>query len=77
MVHICGGRVLKLPLWLLYPLTDLAWLLRLRFLTEFPSPALNCAIWSWVIANKKVKRDLNYKFKYTTREAFEDFAKNM
>jgi hypothetical protein len=42
--------------------------------TEFPAPALNMARYSWVVSNEKLKRELNYQYRYTTAEAYKDFA---
>jgi len=46
-------------------------------MSEFPSPALNMVRYPWIASNKKLKKELNYKFKYTTKEAFEDFARHV
>jgi nucleoside-diphosphate-sugar epimerase len=32
-------------------------------------------VYPWIASNDKLKRELGYTFKYTTREAFEDFAR--
>jgi UDP-glucose 4-epimerase len=74
MLAILGNWPLKLPLFIMLPLNSLMWFLRLKCVTEFPSPGLNLALHSWIASNEKVKKELNYTFKYTTREAFEDFA---
>ncbi len=77
MVRILGGHVLKIPTGLLWPLNNMMWNLRLKFMTEFPSPCLNMIRYSWITSNQKVKRELGYKFRYTTRSAFEDFARHV
>ena len=77
MLRILGNRPLKLPASVLYPLTDLTWFLRIKFITEFPSPALNMTRYPWIASNEKVKKEINYRFKYTTKEAFEDFARHV
>ena len=74
MIRILGGYPLKVPTRILWPLNNLMWRLRLSFMTEFPSPCLNMIRYPWIVSNAKVKKDLGYRFKYTTREAFEDFA---
>jgi hypothetical protein len=51
------------------------WHLRLTFMTEFPSPCLNLIQYPWITSNSKIKKELGYSFKYTTRTAFEDFAR--
>jgi UDP-glucose 4-epimerase len=75
MVRIMGNTPLPLPFGLLYPLNGVAWLLRLSFLTEFPSPALNMIRYPWVVSNDKLKREIGYSYQYTSKEAFEDFAR--
>jgi len=74
MLRILGNWPLKLPPFIMYPLNSLMWFLRIRFITEFPSPALNMVRYPWIASNEKINKELNYTFKYTTREAFEDFA---
>lgn len=74
MLRILGGWPLKIPMWLLWPLNNLMWRLRMTFMTEFPSPCLNMIRYSWIASNEKIKKELGYHFRYTTREAFEDFA---
>lgn len=77
MLRILGNRPLKLPASVLYPLTDLTWFLRIKFITEFPSPALNMTRYPWIASNEKLRKEINYKFQYTTKEAFEDFARHV
>jgi len=77
MLHILGGWPLKIPLWLLWPMNNLMWRLRVRFMTEFPSSSLNLIRYPWIASNDKVKKELGYEFKYTTRSAFQDFAKHV
>ena len=74
MIQIMGNWMLKLPYPLIYIMNDLMWLLRVKFITEFPSPALNMTVYPWIASNNKLKREIGYTFNYTTREAFEDFA---
>ncbi len=77
MLRILGGWALKIPIWLLWPMNNLMWHLRARFITESPSPCLNLIRYPWIASNDKVKRELGYEFKYTTREAFDDFARHV
>ncbi|HOJ15284.1 MAG TPA: NAD-dependent epimerase/dehydratase family protein, partial [Deltaproteobacteria bacterium] len=77
MLAMLGSIPLRLPLWLLGPLNEIAWKLRMRFLTEFPSSSLKLTIYPWIVSNEKVKRELGYAFRYTTREAFEDFVRSV
>lgn len=77
MVHTLGGYVLKIPVWLLWPLNNLMWHLRAAFMTEFPSPCLNMIRFPWIASSAKVKKELGYRFRYTTREAFDNFARHV
>jgi UDP-glucose 4-epimerase len=77
MIRIMGNWMLPLPYPVMYPLNSLAWVLRLKFITEFPSTALSMIIHPWIASNDKIKDELGYVFKYTTREAFEDFARHV
>jgi len=77
MVRTLGGWCLKIPVWLLWPMNNLMWHLRVTFMTEFPSPCLNLIRYRWIASNAKVKKELAYVFKYTTRQAFEDFARHV
>ena len=76
MVRCLGNMPVKIPNRLLYVLNTVFWKLRLSFMTEFPSPCLNMMQYRWVASNEKVKDQLNYRFRYTTREAFEDFVRS-
>jgi len=77
MLRILGGWPLKIPMWLLWPLNNMMWRLRMTFMTEFPSPCLNMIRYPWIASNVKIKKELDYRFKYTTRQAFEDFARHV
>jgi UDP-glucose 4-epimerase len=75
MLGLLGGWPLKIPIWLLWPLNNLMWYLRVSFITEFPSPCLNLMQYPWIASNSKIKTELGYSFKYSTKAAFEDFAR--
>ncbi|MGB2583704.1 MAG: hypothetical protein WBC89_06080, partial [Dehalococcoidia bacterium] len=73
-VGLLGNIQVRIPFHLMYLLTGLAWNLRLSFITGFPAPALNMARYSWVVSNEKLKEELNYQYRYTSLEAYSDFA---
>ncbi len=77
MIRLLGNIAVRLPFTIMYVLTWLAWTLRLSFLAEFPSPALNLARYPWVVSSEKLKRELGYKYKYTTAEAYHDFVQKV
>ncbi len=76
MAQRAGGIILPLPVALLKPLNNIAWFLRLKFITEFPSSTLSLVICPWVVSNKKIK-DAGFRFRYTTAEAYETFAEQV
>jgi UDP-glucose 4-epimerase len=63
-----------LPWWLLYPLNNLSWFLRLSFITKFPSPAMRMMVNPWVASSEKLVRQTGYQFKFNSCQAFESFA---
>ena len=75
MIKMLGGIQLKIPPFLIYPLNNLAWFLRLKFITGFPSPAMNLIRHPWIASNDKIKKELAYSFKYNSREAFMSFVR--
>ncbi len=75
MASILGKHLVEIPARLLYPLNAAAWALRLSFLSEFPSPALDMVRHPWYVSNEKLRRDTGFECRYTSREAFEDFAR--
>lgn len=74
-VRMLGNHPVRLPFWLLSPLNRLAWFFRLRFITEFPSPAMAMVRHNWVVSSAKLIERTGFRYRYTSREAFEDYAK--
>lgn len=74
MVKKLGGIMLPLPDPVLTFFNAIAWNLRLRFLSEFPNPAMNMVRYPWVVNSDKLKRELDFTYQYTSRAAFDDFA---
>jgi len=74
MISILGNRKIYLPFLLMYHLNQMAWALRLTFLSEFPSPTMNMLRYPWWAENNKLKTELGFHYRYTTEEAFLDFA---
>lgn len=58
----------------MYAVNHLAWLLRLTFITEVPSPALRMIRHPWLASAKKLRAETGYEFAYDSRGAFQDFA---
>jgi len=74
MIRMLGNIRLPIPWAVIYPLNQLAWTLRLHFITEFPSPAMRLMVHPWIASSEKLIRETGYRFKYNTRQAFEDFV---
>jgi UDP-glucose 4-epimerase len=77
MLKILGNHSLRMPALVMWYLNGLAWFLHLSFMSEFPSPAMNQVRYPWIASNEKLKKETGYTFKYTTKEAFEDFAQHV
>jgi len=77
MVDLLGKRVLSLPLWLMVPLNNLFWHLRLRFLTEFPSAGFNLILYPWIASSQRLMDETGFKFRYSSRSAFADFVQTV
>ncbi len=75
MIRMLGNVPLPLPWSVIYPLNQLAWLMRLRFLTEFPSPAMRMMVEPWIADSEKLKRETGYRFQYDSRAAFADYVR--
>jgi len=77
MVQMQGNRLLTIPPALFYPLNNLAWLFRLSFLTEFPSPCIDLVRHSWVISPRRLVEATGFEYAYDSRGAFADFARSV
>ena len=73
MAAMLGRRMLSLPAWLLYPATDAAWKLRLQ--SDSPSIGLDFIRYAWAVSTEKIKRELGFEFRHSSREAWEAFAR--
>lgn len=76
MAAMTRGMILPIPPFLMAPAMDLAWKMKLSFLTEFPSAPLALIRFPWLASNQKI-RDAGYTFRYTTRETYETFAEQV
>lgn len=77
MVRILGNIRIPLPWSVIYPLNNLAWFLRFSFMTQFPSPPLRMMVNPWIASSQKLIEKTGYEFIYSTRDAFEDFARSV
>jgi UDP-glucose 4-epimerase len=74
MIRLLGNIHLTISFPLMYFLNHFAWHLRLSAISAFPSPALNMIRYSWGVSSEKLKRELDYRYRYTTAAAFADYA---
>ena len=73
MARILGCPLLRLPAPLLYGATALAWTLRLQ--SYSPASGLNFIRYRWTASTEKLKTRLRVRFRYTSTQAWEDFAR--
>lgn len=60
-------RIVWLPAWLAYGITDLSWALRIQ--SDAPSAGLDYVRWPWVVSTEKIERELGLEFKHTSEQA--------
>jgi len=77
MIRMLGNIHCPLPAAVMAPINHLAWNLRMTWLTEFPSPALNIMRYPWIVSSAKLIRDTGFSYRYDTHAAFDDFAKTV
>lgn len=77
MIRMLGNIALPVPWSVIYPLNQIAWIMRLWFITKFPSPAMRMMVEPWIAASEKLVRETGYQFQYDSREAFADFVRSV
>ena len=73
MVRSMGRRLVRLPAWIIYPLTDLTW--RLRLQRDSPAVGLDFIRYPWVVSTAKLRQDLGFGQMRTSREAWDSFVR--
>ncbi len=71
--RISGARSMVLPFRLLYALNWLAWRLGLRQVAEAPATFLYFAAYPWLVSNRRLKEELGFTFRYSSRETLESY----
>ena len=71
--RISGARSMVLPFRLLYALNWLAWRLNLKQLAEAPATFLYFAAYPWLVSNRRLKDELGFTFRYSSRETLESY----
>jgi len=77
MVKMLGNIRIPVPWPIIYPLNNLAWFLRLSFMTKFPSPGMRLMVHPWIASSKKLHKATGYQFKYDSGSAFADFVRSV
>ena len=68
--RIAGKKVRKMPLKLYRRIASASWKLRLRNV-EAPPGQIEFTLYPWIASNEKIKRELDWTPRYTSRETFE------
>ena len=68
-------RAISLPAWLAYPVTDFAWQMGIG-LAEAPSGQLDFFRWPWWASGEKLKKELGFLPKYSSKETFKIFLES-
>jgi nucleoside-diphosphate-sugar epimerase len=72
IAKMLGKPVMKVPFWLVKPIARLLW--KFRYL-EMPHGALDYTAYTWTVDNGRSKRELNYSYKYDTRDTIKRMFK--
>jgi UDP-glucose 4-epimerase len=69
-----GGKLKprNIPAWLVYPITDFMWQMKLG-IAEAPSGQLDFFRWPWWACGEKIKRELGFQPRYSTKECLRIF----
>ena len=71
VMHMSGKRFYWLPASLIYPLTELSWVLHLQ--NDSTSAGLEFIRHPWIVDTKTFLNASNYLFKYSSKEALKSF----
>ena len=63
-----GRRVVSLPVWLLYPLIQLTWSLRLQ--SDSPAMGLDMIRYPWSASTEKIEREMGFRSRYSSSDAW-------
>ncbi len=67
-----GRRVVSLPAWLLYPLTQLTWSLRLQ--SDSPAMGLDMIRYPWSASTEKIEREMGFRPQYSSKDAWDAYV---
>jgi len=63
-----GRRVVSLPAWLLYPLTQLTWSMRLQ--SDSPAMGLDMIRYPWSASTEKIEREMGFRPQHSSSDAW-------
>ena len=72
MASARGRRVLSMPAWLLHPLTQLTWSLRLQ--SDSPAMGLDMIRYPWVASTEKIQREMGFRPRYSSSDAWQAYV---
>ena len=67
-----GRRVLSMPAWLLYSLTQFTWSLRLQ--SDSPAMGLDMIRYPWFASTDKIESEIGFRPRYTSNDAWEAYV---
>ena len=67
-----GRRLVTLPSWLLYPLTQITWAIRLQ--SDSPAIGLHTIRYPWFASTEKIEREMGFSPRYSSRDAWEAYV---
>lgn len=70
-------HLLGLPPSVIYSLTEIAWQIRCKSLTEAPSGLLDFIRYPWLVENSKLKKEIGFNYRYTTEQALDAFVQTL
>jgi UDP-glucose 4-epimerase len=71
VVSIAHKRLLRFSAPVAYAITNLAWKLHLQ--NDAPGAGLDYIRWPWIVDTALLEKELDFRFKYTSREAIEAY----
>ena len=73
-IEIMGGKSIFIGPRLIRALTTFGWFFRIKAITEAPSSLINYIQYRWVVDGSKIERETDFRYKYSTMDAMNQFA---
>jgi UDP-glucose 4-epimerase len=71
IVGAAGRRLISLPAWAIYPLTQFAWLAHLQ--NDAPAVGLDFIRWPWTVSTERLEAELGFTFTHDSRAALDAY----